>query len=377
MQKTNEQEPKKRNRRITIIILSLLGLCLLTTGISFISNQFLPKVSSTPDKLTQEDLYRAEETLNLMDSLGDQTWTGLNDSMPLLLFNDSHAFLINSQEDLESWRLLEGAQVNNLPVYFQEKQRDYQAFTEPLSNGQYAGSMTTKNATNVGFVNLFKQDLPPVISQVFPYRLILLSTDHYITALVHESFHAYQAENYPDRFEDAEKAYRSSEAYENLYPEMGEAWETEVQYLIDAVEETDPSTQIELIRSFLDTREQRRNEVDLSQAFELYEKRFEWLEGSAKYVELEIWENASNPNSYQPISSIVDDKDFDAYQGYEKRWKNELNNAKTSAKNGSETSFYYSGMLQARLLDILMPDWQTKIGNPDIWYEDLLADAVS
>lgn len=377
MRKTDEQKPKKRNRWISIIILSLLGLCLLTAGISFISNQFLPKASSTPDKLSQEDLFRAEETLNLMDRLGDQTWPGLDGSIPLLLFNDSHAFLINSHENLEDWRLLEGAQVNNLPVYVQEKERNYQAFTEPLANGQYAGSMTTKNAINVGFINLFKQDLPPVISQVFPYRLMLLSTDHYITALVHESFHVYQAENYPERFDDAEEAYRSTEAYENLYPEMGEAWETEVQFLIDAVVEKDPSKQIELVRSFLNTREQRRNDVNLSEAFELYEKRFEWLEGSAKYVELEIWENASDSASYQPISSVLDDKDFESYQGYEKRWKNELNNAKTAAKNGSETLFYYSGMLQARLLDILMPDWQTNIGDPDIWYEDLLADAVS
>lgn len=377
MRKTDEQKPKKRNRWISIIILSLLGLCLLTAGISFISNQFLPKASSTPDKLSQEDLFRAEETLNLMDRLGDQTWPGLDGSIPLLLFNDSHAFLINSHENLEDWRLLEGAHVNNLPVYVQEKERNYQAFTEPLANGQYAGSMTTKNATNVGFINLFKQDLPPVISQVFPYRLMLLSTDHYITALVHESFHVYQAENYPERFDDAEEAYRSTEAYENLYPEMGEAWETEVQFLIDAVVEKDPSKQIELVRSFLNTREQRRNDVNLSEAFKLYEKRFEWLEGSAKYVELEIWENASDSASYQPISSVLDDKDFESYQGYEKRWKNELNNAKTAAKNGSETLFYYSGMLQARLLDILMPDWQTNIGDPDIWYEDLLADAVS
>lgn len=377
MRKTDEQKPKKRNRWISIIILSLLGFCLLTAGISFISNQFLPKASSTPDKLSQEDLFRAEETLNLMDRLGDQTWPGLDGSIPLLLFNDSHAFLINSQENLENWRLLEGAHVNNLPVYVQEKERNYQAFTEPLANGQYAGSMTTKNATNVGFINLFKQDLPPVISQVFPYQLMLLSTDYYITALVHESFHAYQAENYPERFEDAEKAYRSTEAYENLYPEMGEAWETEVQFLIDAVVEKDPSKQIELVRSFLNTREQRRNEVDLSEAFELYEKRFEWLEGSAKYVELEIWENASDSASYQPISSILEDKDFDSYQGYKKRWKNELNNAKTAAKNGSETLFYYSGMLQARLLDILMPDWQTNIGDPNVWYEDLLAEAIS
>ena len=377
MRNTDEQKPKSRNRWITIIILSLLGLCMLTAGASFISNQFLPKTSPTPDELSQEDLYIAEETLNLLSALGDQTWPGMNSSVPLLLFNESHAFLINSQENLENWWLLEGAEVNNLPVYVQEKEINYQAFTEQLSNGQYAGSMTTKNATNVGFINLFKQDLPPVISQVFPYQLMLLSTDQYITALVHESFHAFQAENYPARFEDAEKAYRSTDTYENLYPEMGEAWETEVQFLIDAIEEKDPTKQIALIQSFLNTREQRRNSVNLSQAFELYEKRFEWLEGSAKYVELEIWENCSDPASYQPVSSIITDNDFDAYQGFDKRWKNELINAKTAAKNGSETLFYYSGMLQARLLDILTPDWQLKIGDTDIWYEDLLADAIS
>lgn len=377
LRKTDEQKPKRRNRWITIIILSLLGLCLLTAGASFISNQFLPKASSTQDELSQEDLYRAEETLHLMDVIGDQTWPGLNSNIPLLLFNESHAFLINSQENLEDWRLQEGAKVNDLPVYVQEKRSNYQAFTERLSNGQYAGSMTTKNATNVSFINLFKEDLPPVISQVFPYHLMLLSTDQYITALVHESFHAFQAENYLARFEDAEKAYRSTVAYENLYPEMGEAWETEVQFLIDAIEEKDPTKQIALIQNFLNTREQRRNDVNLSEAFELYEKRFEWLEGSAKYVELEIWENGSDFSSYQPISSILEDKDFDAYQGFDKCWKNELNNAKTAAKNGSETLFYYSGMLQAYLLDILMPEWQLKIDDTDIWYEDLLADAIS
>jgi len=377
MQQTDGQKPKKRNQRITIIILSLLGLCLLTVGISLISNQLLPKASSTPDQLTQEDLYRAEETLNLMTNLGEQTWPGLNSSIPLILWNESHAFLLNSQEPLEDWNMLEDAAVNKLPVYVQENKSNYQAFTERLSNGRYAGSMSTKNATNIGFIKLFKNGLPPGISQVFPYQLILLSTDQYITGLVHESFHAYQAENYPERFEDAEKAYRSTEAYENLYPEMGETWENEVQFLIDAIEEKDPSKQIELIRSFLNTRKQRRNQVNLSEAFELYEKRFEWLEGSAKYVELEVWKNGSDSSSYQPISEMREDNDFDDYQGYDKRWKTELNNTKTAVKNGSETLFYYSGMLQARLLDILMPDWQTKIGDNDVWYEDLLADAIS
>jgi hypothetical protein len=34
-------------------------------------------------------------------------------------------------------------------------------------------------------------------------------------------------------------------------------------------------------------------------------------------------------------------------------------------------------MLQARLLDELMPEWKTKIGEPGVWYEDLLKEAVN
>lgn len=373
-----EQKKKKKSIRIiTTIALSLIGLLLLTAGISFISNQNLPEPSSTPDELSLQDLTYAEEALHLMSELGDQTWTGLIGNIPLILWNEDYAFLINSQEKLSGWNKLENATVNDLPVYVQKNEANYQAFTEILSTGQYAGSMATKNATNVGFINLFKEDLPPIIAKIFPYRLMLISTDFYITSLVHESFHAFQAEEYPERFEDAEKAYRSTEAYEKLFPQMGDAWEAEIQHLMDALEEKDPAAQKEIIQQFLITRKQRREEVDLSDALTLYEKRFEWLEGSAKYVELEIWKNGANATSYQPVTGVQEDNDFDSYLGFEKRWKNELNNAEIAAKNGSETLFYYTGMLQARLLDELMPDWQTRISEQGVWYEDLLKEAVN
>jgi len=96
MRLTDEKKPKKRNQKITVIILSLLGLCLLTAGISVISNQFLPKASETPDKLSQKDLAHAEEALHLMAELGEQTWHGLSGNIPLLLWNDDYAFLTKS-----------------------------------------------------------------------------------------------------------------------------------------------------------------------------------------------------------------------------------------------------------------------------------------
>lgn len=375
MKKLNHHKLPLWRRIVTILAVSLISLCVVSIGLIFISNQFLPGPSQTPGRLTDEDIARAEEALHLMSTLGQKTWPGLDDNIPLIIWNESHAFLINSKEQLQGWEKIEGISINKLPVYVQENTADYQAFAEILSNNQYAGSMATKNATNVKFMNLFKENLPPVISQIFPYQLILISSDHYITALVHETFHAYQAENHFERFEDAENAYQTTSAYESVFPDMNEAWQSEAQILINAVQEENRTAQIKLVKEFLKAREERRAQAGLTPNLVLYENRYEWLEGSAKFVELEVWELAADSKTYQPVESILDDQDFNAYTNYDRRWKNELTNMKNAAKSGGDTLFYYSGMMQARLLDSLMPDWKSHIVEPGIWYEDLLREA--
>ena len=370
-------QKQSRARKIIIITtLSLIGLCLLAVGTSWVTNQFLPTDDEKANEMSRQDIARAEEALNLMGELGSQTWTGLGDNLPLIIWNDTYAFLVNSEKQLEGWDVLDSTEINNLPVYIQENEANYQAFAEVLSNGRYAGSMATKDAVNIGFVEMFRENLPPVINQIFPYQLILLSTDHYITALVHETFHAYQAENYPARFQDAEKAYASTDAYESRFPEMSESWQQEIQLLQDAVDAEDLTEKKALAQAFLDAREQRRSDMDLSSTLMRYEKRFEWLEGSAKYVELEIWENAVNSTDYMPVESLSLDNDFDSYEGYQNRWKNELTNMENAAKNGGDTLFYYSGMMQERLLDDLLPGWQTQMGEAGVWVEDLLREAL-
>jgi hypothetical protein len=375
MNQTNQ--PNKSWRRLLLIIpLGLISLCLVIGGVLLISNQFLPEPSTTPDELTHEDIARAEEALNLLANLGNQTWPGFDHAIPLIVWNDSYAFLINAEEKLPDWEELENVSINDLPVYTQVNTANYQAFTEVLINNQYAGSMATKDATNIKFIQLFKDNLPPVLAQLFPYQLILISSDHYITALVHETFHAFQAENYPIRFEDADEAYPSGSAYESSFPEMSEAWQSEVQILIDALQTDDQSIQIERVKDFLDSREDRRSKAGLGPNLVLYEKRFEWLEGSAKYVELEIWRLAASSPDYKPAEGIKNDKDFDGYEKYLRHWKNELTSMKNAAKSGGDTLFYYSGMLQARLLDQLMPNWKLRVGEPGVWMEDLLRESI-
>jgi len=376
--KPETHQKKSRARKIVIIsTLSLIGLCLLAVGTSWVTNQFLPTNVENAEEMSRQDLARTEEALNIMGNLGSQTWSGFGDDLPLIIWNDTFAFLVNAENQLEGWEVLDGAEINNLPVYIQENEANYQAFAEVLPNGRYAGSMATKDAVNVGFVEMFRENLPPIINQIFPYRLILLSTDHYITAIVHEAFHAYQAENYPARFQDAEKAYASTDAYESRFPEMSEDWQEEIQLLQDAVDAEDRDEKKALAQAFLDSREQRRSDMDLSSTLLRYEKRFEWLEGSAKYVELEIWEHAANSMDYMPVESLSMDNDFDSYEGYQKRWKNELTNMNNAAKNGGDTLFYYSGMMQERLLDELLPGWQTRMGGAGVWVEDLLREALN
>lgn len=140
------------HRLLTIIPLGLIGLCLVIGGLLFVSNQFLPESSNTPDELTYEDIARAEEALNLLANLGNQTWPGLDHALPLIVWNDSYAFLINADKRLPDWEELENVSINDLPVYTQVNTANYQAFAEVLINNQYAGSMATKDATNIKFV---------------------------------------------------------------------------------------------------------------------------------------------------------------------------------------------------------------------------------
>jgi hypothetical protein len=51
------------------------------------------------------------------------------------------------------------------------------------------------------------------LGRLVPYRLFIISTDQYATLVIHEQFHAFQAESSPRRFEAAGAAYGPGAAY--------------------------------------------------------------------------------------------------------------------------------------------------------------------
>ncbi|MFQ5592742.1 MAG: hypothetical protein ACE5HA_01200 [Anaerolineae bacterium] len=129
----------------------------------------------------------------------------------------------------------------------------------------------------------------------------------------------------------------------------------------------------ELAGQFLAQRNRRRNEQGLEPALTNYERRLEWLEGLAKYVELAIWREASSTPGYEPLPAMLADPYFKSYATFDQHWSQEMGQMKRQATRDGEVRFYYTGMAQGVLLDRLMPDWKTRILVEDVWLEDLLA----
>jgi hypothetical protein len=90
-----------------------------------------------------------------------------------------------------------------------------------------------------------------------------------------------------------------------------------------------------------------------------YEQQREWLEGLARYAELEIWRQADR-GEYLPATGAEALTDFKGYAGFEKRWSQEIDQMKRMADDEGDGRFYYSGMAQAFLLDRLLPDWKVR-----------------
>jgi hypothetical protein len=193
----------------------------------------------------------------------------------------------------------------------------------------------------------------------------------------HESFHVLQAEFAPEKFAAVENVYEVGDRYWMVDAEMRLAWGEEVGLLIDAVEASSDGDAVEIGRRFLSQRDQRRRDFGLDADLIAYEMQIEWLEGTAKYVELRSWEEASSDHGFVSLSGMVDDPDFKDYETYDSRWNQEMRTAREQAKREGDTRFYYSGMLQAFLLDRLMPDWKERIFEEGIYLEDLLRETLA
>ncbi len=384
-------------RRIGCGILAIIGAIL---GLSAASNLFFPGRSDPIDRLTNLDKARIEEAFRLRLAVGDSIWPGWsNAEIPLVVYNEEYAFLSGADDPGPGWRtvpqdLARGGPWEPVPNdsidgrrYFRQRlQGEHaspQAFTVRIGE-LWAGSMTTKDWTQIGMGNEIRDGLPPVIRVFMPYRLIArvflglaMNTDGYICGMEHESFHAYQGMISAERLASAEAALdRLRKAYLWSDRPFNEAWKAELSALADALSATEEKRTLELVDKFLTLRRDRRRVFRLDSALADLERLREWEEGLGKYTELAVWKLAGSDTAYKPVQALSADPDFNGYRDFRGKWAQELTTLRLQSR-AEEIRFYYSGMAQAFLLDRLNPDWKTTLLRSDLFLEDLLSEALA
>jgi hypothetical protein len=344
-------------------------------GLSALSNLTLPAGPAVLDRLTLLDKARLQETQHLKQMLGDVVWPGWGQAdIPLLLWNEEYVFLMGYAEPPADWTLVADDNFDGQP-YYRQPAHDPQNFAV-LVGGRWAASMATKWEMDHFMMTQFRTMMPGPLKPVFPYRLLIQPTEVQITGVLHETFHAYVAVVNPIRFSDGGKVYQAEERYWSADTAMREAWSAEIQLLTQAVRAKTDDTAMEFVRQFLAQRDERRQLYKLEPALVSYERELEWLEGLAKYIELRIWREAATSPDYEPLAALVDDPDFKAYATFPQRWSQEVDQLQRQANQEGEVRFYYTGMVQALLLDRLVPDWKARILTEAVGVEDLLREAV-
>ena len=366
----------KHVRRVILFgAAGLLLLCLAAAGLSALGNRNLPTSPAVLDRLDALDKVRLQETLHLKRELGEAVWPGWGQAdIPVVLWNKEYSFLVGYPDPPAEWDRVAGDDFDGQPYYRQPAQ-DPQNFAVEIGERR-AASLATKWEMDNFMMTQFREMMPGPLKPVFPYRLLIQPTEVHISGVLHESFHVFQAEIASTHFDDTEKAYRDDERYWSADASMHEAWKAEIDLLARAISSKSDDEAAERARAFLAQRDERRQTYGLDAALVDYERRIEWLEGLAKYVELGIWREASATPSYASLPALADDPDFKAYTTYSQRWSQELDQMKRQAALEGDVRFYYTGMAQAVLLDRLMPDWKAHILTETVALEDLLREAV-
>ena len=120
----------------------------------------------------------------------------------------------------------------------------------------------------------------------------------------------------------------------------------------------------ELIEKFLKIRAKRRSASSLSAELISFERELEWLEGLAKYVELQFAIKGSSMQEAESKGYRVVRNRLQADYSYRLRNLGDLH---------GDQRFYLSGAAQAMILDKVSPGWKQKIvGQTNIGLEDLL-----
>jgi hypothetical protein len=369
-----EKMKRPRRRGCLLSFLLVAGLIVLAGIISGLTNLGLPQ-HQLADRLGPLDKARLAEALNIKSRLGASLWPDWAASRhPLILWNQAYEFLVDYPgQPPAGWEIVPQDSFNG-QAYYRREAKNPQNFAVPVGDG-WAGSMAEKTEMDVFMIETFRSLFPTPLKQIFPYRVLIQPSETQIGGVLHEDFHVFEQEAAPQKLLKAEAAHRSGDQYEAASEAFKAEFKQEADLLARALQAESNTEAADLVRQFLQVRENRRNTTHLDQALVDYERWLEWEEGMAKYVEVKAYRLASQTPDYVPLPGMADDPYFKGYKKFNSRWSQEL--VQLRNPSGSfETRFYNTGMAESFLLDRLDPDWKNSVMQTGVFLEDLLRQAV-
>ena len=357
--------------------------------VSALYNLTLPTESKIKDILTQNEKAYISEAMNLQQKMGNEVWPGWGDlQIPVITYNEKYAFLIGypnppagwikmPKEELRGseWEIVKNDSIGGASYYRQllpNPDITPECFTVKVGD-RWVAAMQTKEYAAVTFYKNLRDELPPVLNAIFPYgifwQLLMGSTENYIIGLEHEAFHAFQGTVVSQRLAEGE-----SPPFSKDYPweKSGNGWNEEIDLLMEAFNTESNEAASKLMAQFLAKRSERRIKSNLSDEMIRYEQKREWLEGLAKYAELKIGVVASENQSYKHINEIETVPGFKNYKTSVSHFNQQIGDVKGIGNRPADTRFYYTGMLQAVMLDRLVPEWKKNTFKEGVYLENLL-----
>lgn len=298
---------------------------------------------------------RIEYVYNLKSLVSNDIWENFNNKLfdvPLIYYADSNCYIANPTEKF----------INQYKPEFVFKNNKIEVYKTLLLDSipfQMAVTVSFDNVEDYSYKSPFmKCSSPEITNKIVPD---VPSTEVWATMVMHEYFHGFQFKHkkYLDYFEK-NIVLLTQDTLKSLYSQhkwFKESIDKENNLLLSAIRSTDTTEIKVLIDSFFKLREQRR--VNTKQKLNIdikpIEEIFETMEGSARYVEYNLYDKFITK---QPDIALL--KSDTLYHSYSYFKDFSFEEAQWLYRTGS-TYFYAIGFNILRLLDKLEIEYKSKL----------------
>ena len=327
---------------------------LLILFVAIISCSFKPQNISNEQVIFE----RIEYIFNLKTKIGNQIWKNFDTKkfdVPLIYYTDSSSYVANPPKKfIQKFQPFFVYGTKNVKIYKTKNRIDNIPF-----------HMETSMSSGDGAENDYNYNSPFMNCSSFEVTSKIVtdthSTEYWTTMIMHEYFHGFQFKH--KAFADnltANIATVSEDSLKNIY--KNENWFSqkvnyENKFLLKAMQAT---TTIEInnnIDSFFVARKDRRAVTKQKLKFDIdaYEKTYETMEGTARYVEYKLQVLFA---TLQPDKKLAaSDSSFHDYEEF-KNYK--IENDPWLYTTG-KSYFYATGFNIVRLLDKLGIEYKTRL----------------